>query len=61
MFRKFMFSVLPLEGHLKMANHGTWATHLEINAAACFLQNNSYSYMYVYTKDRNSYLLLGIV
>ena len=37
-FRKFMFSVLPLEGHLKkMANHGTWATHLEINAAACFL------------------------
>lgn len=39
MFRKFMFSVLPLEEHLKkMANHGTWATHLEINAAACFLQ-----------------------
>ena len=39
MFRKFMFSELPLEGHLKrLANHGTWATHLEINAAACFLQ-----------------------
>ena len=58
MFRKFMFSELPLEGHLKkMANHGTWATHLEINAVACFLQIP----ICLYTKDRNSYLLLGIV
>ena len=39
MFRKFLFSTLPLKGHLKkMASCGTWATHLEINAAACFLQ-----------------------
>ena len=55
-----MFSELPLEGHLKkIANNGTWATHLEINAAACFLQIPIY--VCSYTKDRNSYLLLGIV
>ena len=45
-----------------MVNHGTWATHFEINAAA-FLQIPiaSYIYMSEYTKDRNTYLLLGIV
>ena len=34
----YVFSTTSWRAFEKMANHGTWATHLEINAAACFLQ-----------------------